>query len=331
MDFTLDVYRSLLKTLLDSGYLFMPVSEYCSGQQQEQNRRQIILRHDVDRKPEQSLLIAGIEHTLDVRGTYYFRATPGSFDPVIINEIASLGHEIGYHYEDLDLVSQKSKASILRQGFGGQENRKSPSFTKTSEGNRVENQKSGDDGEKDMVVLAYASFMKNLSALREISSIKTICMHGSPLSRYDSRLLWKYFDYGELGIETEPYFDLSLDDMLYLTDTGRRWNGSTVSIRDRGYVRDGAYYVHWVRKPVAGSAMAMTVQGDQFQKQFRFRKSTNILTSAKAGILPEKLFLTFHPQRWSGSFPAWMFELGAQNFKNMIKYLINRLHFGSGN
>jgi len=58
-------------------------------------------------------------------------------------------------------------------------------------------------------------------------------MHGSPMSRWDSRLLWKYYDYKDFGITGEPYFDVDFDKVMYLTDTGRRWDGDFVSVRDK--------------------------------------------------------------------------------------------------
>jgi hypothetical protein len=62
----------------------------------------IILRHDVDLKPERSLIAAEIENEFEIRSTYYIRMTDEVFQPEIIKGIAELGHEIGYHYEVLD-------------------------------------------------------------------------------------------------------------------------------------------------------------------------------------------------------------------------------------
>jgi hypothetical protein len=58
-------------------------------------------------------------------------------------------------------------------------------------------------------------------------------MHGSPTSRHDSGDLWKQYDYKELGLIGEPYFEVDFSQVLYLTDTGRKWDGSKVSIGDR--------------------------------------------------------------------------------------------------
>ncbi len=37
----------------------------------------------------------------------------------------------------------------------------------------------------------------------------------------------------DFGIIAEPYFDVDFKEVLYLTDTGRRWDGDEVSVRDK--------------------------------------------------------------------------------------------------
>jgi len=76
--------------------------------------------------------------------------------------------------------------------------------------------------------IAIESFERNLEKFRKIVPVKSICMHGSPMSKWDSRLLWKYYDYKDFGIDSEPYFDMSFEDKLYLTDTGRRLERRTI-------------------------------------------------------------------------------------------------------
>ena len=41
------------------------------------------------------------------------------------------------------------------------------------------------------------------------------------------------YDYRDYGIIAEPYFDVDFDEVFYLTDTGRRWDGDSVSVRDK--------------------------------------------------------------------------------------------------
>ena len=86
------------------------------------------------------------------------------------------------------------------------------------------------DGDIDK---AYEDFCKNLEALRKIVPVRSICMHGSPRSPYDSKDIWKKYDYKALGIESEPYLDTDFSKVFYLTDTGRRWDGYKVSVRDK--------------------------------------------------------------------------------------------------
>jgi hypothetical protein len=173
-----------------------------------------------------------------------------------------------------------------------------------------------------MAAVAVDSFRKNLAKLRDIVPVDTVCMHGSPLSLFDSRLLWKYYDYSNMGIKVEPYLDFSLESMLYLTDTGRRWDGSSVSIRDRVYKRDDSYYSRWKKKPRPGSAMLMTEKSEALQRQYRFRNTDNILQAISSGNVPERLMITFHPQRWNDSTLPWLREYLWQNSKNAIKYFM---------
>ena len=56
-DFTPAIYLRLLKALKFSGYAFQTFAEYVAAPLQ----RVVILRHDVDRKPRNSLALAGME------------------------------------------------------------------------------------------------------------------------------------------------------------------------------------------------------------------------------------------------------------------------------
>jgi hypothetical protein len=101
MDFTLTVYKSLLTSFQSAGYSFYTFEQYMSVD--EPAEKMLILRHDVDAKAANALRMANIEKELGIRASYYFRIVPKSNQPEIIKQIAALGHEIGYHYEDLTL------------------------------------------------------------------------------------------------------------------------------------------------------------------------------------------------------------------------------------
>jgi len=138
--------------------------------------------------------------------------------------------------------------------------------------------------------------------LRQLYPVETICMHGSPYSKYDNKALWEEYSYSQYGIIAEPYFDLNFNDMLYLTDTGRRWDGAAFSVRDKISV---------------DHASMIELKGE-------LKSTMDIISAAESGFLPDKLMITTHPQRWTDQLIPWTRELVLQNFKNIIKYIIVR-------
>ena len=206
------------------------------------------MRHDVDLRPAYSLEFAKIQYAFNIKGTYYFRAAPESWNEAVIREIHSRGHEIGYHYESLT----------------------------TTKGN---------------IQKAITDFEKNLEKLRKLVPVNTICMHGSPRSKYDSKDLWKHYDYRQFGIIAEPYFDTDFSQVAYYTDTGRMWDGHKYSVRDK---------VHHSQFPV-------------------FHTTLQMIEAIENGTFPSKAMITFHPQRWTNQPIPWVKELVLQRSKNIIK------------
>jgi len=100
LDFTLAKYKELCETIVESECDTLTFSHYFHSKNLPE--RFVILRHDVDRKPENALKMAELENRLGITSTYYFRTIEDVFKPAIIKEIASMGHEIGYHYEVFD-------------------------------------------------------------------------------------------------------------------------------------------------------------------------------------------------------------------------------------
>ena len=126
-------------------------------------------------------------------------------------------------------------------------------------------------------------------------------MHGSPRSRYDSKDIWKKFDYSKLGIIGEPYFDVNFDEVFYLTDTGRRWDGWKVSVRDKVPQQE-----KWVKQGLV------------------FKTTDDIIHAANESRLPDKIMMTFHPQRWTNAPLPWVKELVMQRLKNVAKGILVR-------
>lgn len=258
-DFTLSAYEKLLRTLQSAGYGFLTFEQYCQSKVNGTAlpAPYVILRHDVDKKPQNSLRTAQIEHNLGICASYYFRIVPESNQPDMIRAIAALGHEVGYHYEDMSIAHGDTTKAIQH-------------------------------------------FRESLVYFRQFYPVSTICMHGAPTSQYDGRDLWKQYDYHKEGLIGEPYFDMDFATCLYLTDTGRCFDGYKVSVRDK--IPD--YQDQW-------TAAGLT-----------YHSSYDIIQALSTRALDRNLMITTHPQRWISSFVAWGKELVLQSLKNCIKSFI---------
>lgn len=264
MDFTINTYKKFLSAIQMPSFSVQTFADSFSLQNREfrkQNPKLIILRHDVDALPHNSLRFAHLQASFGISGTYYFRTVVQSYNETIIKEIASLGHEIGYHYETMD----------------------------TARGN---------------VYKAYDEFCRNLEIFRKIVPVETICMHGSPLSKFDNRTIWEKYDYRSLGIKAEPYFDLDFNKTFYLTDTGRRWDGGKVSIRDKAMVSNPVTNPDFLRR--------------------KYRTTFDVIKAIESDDFPDQVMMTFHPQRWTDNGVQWLQELVVQNLKNQVKRFLVR-------
>jgi tetratricopeptide (TPR) repeat protein len=230
-DFTYIQYSKLLSALSRSGYKFQTFEEYINNNEQ----RIVVIRHDVDSWPSNALKMAKIEAENKIAATYYFRKSPLSFNDRIIKEIVELGHEIGYHYEDL--ATQKG------------------------------------DYRK-----AIDAFQSNLEFYRQYYPVKTIAMHGRPLSGWDNLDLWKKYDFHDYGIIAEPYLTLDFEKILYLTDTGSCWDGDKYSVRD--FV-DSHY-------------------------NFSIHSTNDLIRHFEEQLLPDQILLNMHPSRWNDNICKWL-------------------------
>ncbi len=246
-DFTLAMLQRLFDSLEAAGYKFQTFAEFLTAPQP----KAVILRHDIDARKTHALTFARLQKERGIKGSYYFRIVPESFDAGIIREIFEMGHEIGYHYEDMDIAQGDHRKAIQL-------------------------------------------FARHLEKIREIAPVSTICMHGSPRSSHDNRDLWKHYDYRDFGIAGEPYFDLDFSSLFYLTDTGRRWDGHKVSIRDKVENNFG----------------------------LSFHETQEVVDCLLKGAFPPCAMFTFHPQRWTDSPLLWLKEKYFQELKNVVKSAI---------
>ncbi len=110
-DFTHKIYREFLTTLKKNSFQTITIEEFHKSKY-DKSKPFILIRHDVDRRPNSSLEMAKIESSMGVKATYYFRTIPKTLKPKIIKEIVDLGHEIGYHYESLAETNGDYKRAI---------------------------------------------------------------------------------------------------------------------------------------------------------------------------------------------------------------------------
>jgi hypothetical protein len=84
-------------------------------------------------------------------------------------------------------------------------------------------------------------------------------------------------------------------------------------------------FADWRVKPIPGSLMNMTQEGMDFQNKYKFRSTYDIITAAEEDELPDKIMMTFHPQRWTDKPVPWVKELVWQNVKNVGKYFLVKM------
>ena len=251
IDFTLKKYKELLISYKNAGFETITFKELFL-QPNRNEEKVLLLRHDVDAKPMNSLYTGIIENDLGLVGTYYFRNRRSTFNKKVIIELENLGHEIGYHYENLS----------------------------DNKGNTEK---------------AIADFEKNLSVFRDIADIQTISMHGSPLSSYDNRDLWKNYNYKDYGLLGEPYFDIDYDKFFYVTDTGRSWLQSSSNLRDNVTSRFN----------------------------YNFSNTDELISAINKDKIHNYVVQNIHPQRWNDNKFFWLSELIKQNIKNQGKFFLN--------
>lgn len=150
---------------------------------------------------------------------------------------------------------------------------------------------------------AYADFCRNLGRLRQIAPVSTACAHGSPRSPWNSQDVWNRHDIHALGIEYEPLLDTDFSRTLYLTDTGRRWDGYRVSVRDKV----PGWQERWENEGLVFHSTADIIHA---------------LNSLQHPVQGKALLINTHPQRWLPVGAAWVAEAVAQWGKNIAKRVL---------
>ena len=67
-----------------------------------------------------------------------------------------------------------------------------------------------------------------------------------------------------------------------------------------------------------------TLKREMAFEGLRFRHTWDIIEAVDRGLLPNKMMINTHPQRWTNSPMEWTKELLWQNVKNVVKYFYVR-------
>lgn len=104
--FKLDHYRRCLEAAKQRGYSFLTFAGYMRKRQElaGDNRKIILMRHDIDHKLSLAEHFATIEESMGIQTTYFMRLhagyNPYSFESyAILKSLLRMKHELGLHYD----------------------------------------------------------------------------------------------------------------------------------------------------------------------------------------------------------------------------------------
>lgn len=148
------------------------------------------------------------------------------------------------------------------------------------------------DGDHDE---AMKMFQRELNEFRTICDIKTVSMHGRPLSKHVNDDIWKNCSFDEFGLIGDG--GLSISGVPYFTDAGRSWDNKN-NIRD--YVKASDL------------------------KEYNVRFTDELIRLLTVKSLPYG-YLNIHPERWVGNILEWCFSYSMDLCFNIGKRFVNSI------
>jgi len=205
LDFTYKKYSEIVKAIAETDYQVLSIADYIRAK--ELPAKFIIIRHDVDLDPFYQLKFAQLEHDLNIRTSYYFRKIEKVFKKEVIDQVAALGHEVGYHYEVF--TKAKGDPKLALQIFKDEQ----AVFSETW---------------NSLTVCPHGgSFVDNADGYSLKNMIKLIpkLISGKKVfSHHVNFDMWENNRFEEFGIIGDAYRSVDFTNMLYLSDTGRSWD-----------------------------------------------------------------------------------------------------------
>ena len=143
-------------------------------------------------------------------------------------------------------------------------------------------------------------FQQELAQFRKVAEVKTISMHGNPLTRWDNRDLWQKFnyDYRDSAIVGEAY--LSFRNIVYLSDTGRTW-GPGYKVKDL------------LPSDPGGESLGAA--------KWKVKSTDDVIKLLQTGQF-QRLYLLTHAGRWGDSRTGWLVSYLQDTAVNLVKRVI---------
>jgi hypothetical protein len=140
-------------------------------------------------------------------------------------------------------------------------------------------------------------FKEDLEQFRSREDIKTVCMHGNPLTSSDNRDFWKRYRLSDFGLVGECYLSFDPNKIVYFTDTDRTWECTPYEFKDVMIGEDRS------KRPKVRTT----------DELFRFLQEYS-----------GDVYLLTHPERWSVDFPSHVKMAIRDHLACAVKYMLAR-------
>ena len=145
---------------------------------------------------------------------------------------------------------------------------------------------------------ALELFAVSLNKLRELAPVRTVSMHGRPMSRHDNRDMWRGEDAlarlrEEFELLGEIYLHIDYTDIAYINDTGRNWQSGKDNKRDQ------------VKSEVEAN----------------FDSGVELMKAIRGKNFPRMVFQV-HPERWTDNAMAYRLQQIQDLTANLLKRIL---------
>ena len=140
---------------------------------------------------------------------------------------------------------------------------------------------------------AVEIFGGELEEFRKICDVKTIAMHGNPLSKWDNKAIWSKFNFKDYGIIGEAYLSIDYSKVVYLSDTGRTWAKGKRKVKD--------------------------IAPDS-REQLLIASTNELMDFLKT--CEQDVCLLVHPNRWSANWHDYVYQWTYDTMGNIVKNLL---------